>query len=62
MHGCMSALLALEIQTGNVNCHKTGFTERRDLIVVRYSVTKSELQSNNRFSFQDKVAKVGLIH
>jgi hypothetical protein len=62
MYVCMSALLALEIETRNDNCRETGFTECTNLIVVRYSVTNNDLNSNNRFRFQGKVVIVSHIY
>jgi hypothetical protein len=49
---------ALRAQTRSVDFVETGFTGRRDLIVVRYSVNNNVLPSNRRFRFQVNVVEV----
>jgi hypothetical protein len=48
---------ALGVQTEEVDFVETGFTGWMDILVVRYRVTNSGLQRNNRFCFQGNVVQ-----
>jgi hypothetical protein len=54
---------ALGVKTGNVNFIKPGYSGQTDFIVILYSVTSSDILSNNKcaYRFRGSVVKTNCV-